>query len=172
MAAVGVLSGVVVTFARTPLHWPGHKVIFWMAPILASRMATRTRAGATVGASAASLTAFVLGGRLAGGAAMMPLVMVAGAVMDAAVQATERRNLPVWRQVMFLGLAGMAGNLICFVKRLFDPMGAYFSTGNFSDMLTMAASHAIFGFLAGLIGAGAGLMLLAFRRSHVSERGQ
>ena len=97
---------------------------------------------------------------------MMPLVVLAGVVLDAAIQTGERRHLARWQQVLLLALAGTVGNLICFVKRLFDPLGAFFSVGNFNDMLTAAGSHALFGFLAGLLGAGAGFALLRFRPRH------
>jgi hypothetical protein len=161
--AVGILAGIVTTFARTPIHMPGHKVILWMAPILATRLVTRTRAGTSFGTFSTATTALSLGGRIAGGIAMMPLVVLAGVVLDGAVQFGQRRNFTRWQQVLLLALAGAIGNLICFVKRLFDPTGAFFSVGNFNDMLTAAGSHALFGFLAGLLGATAGYALLRFR---------
>jgi hypothetical protein len=166
VVAVGILAGIAVAFARTPIHMPGHKAIFWMAPILAAGLVTRARAGASVGAFSTAVTTLSLGGRIAGGIAMMPLVVVAGVVLDGAVQFGERRKLKRWQQVLMLALAGAVGNLICFVKRLFDPMGAFFSVGNFNDMLIGAGSHALFGFLAGLLGATAGYALLRFRPHH------
>lgn len=162
VVAVGVLAGITVAFARTPIHLPGHKAIWWMAPILATRLVTRTGAGASLGAFVTAITALSLGGRIAGGIAMMPLVILAGVVLDAGVQIVQRHPFAHWQQVLFLAMAGAAGNLICFVKRLFDPMGAFFSAGNFKDMLTAAGSHAIFGFLASLLGAAAGFALLRF----------
>jgi hypothetical protein len=157
--AVGIQAGIAVAFARTPIHLPGHKVIFWMAPILATRLLTRTRGGASVGAFSTAMTALSLGGRIAGGIAMMPLVVLAGAVLDGAIQFGRQRNFKLWQQVLLLALAGSIGNLICFVKRLFDPMGAFFSVGNLNNMLTAAASHAFFGFMAGLLGAAVGFAL-------------
>ncbi len=42
--AVGLFAGLVVTYARTPIHMPGHKVLFWMVPVsLACRLATHAR---------------------------------------------------------------------------------------------------------------------------------
>jgi hypothetical protein len=166
VVAMGILAGIVTTFARTPIHLPGHKAIWWMAPILATRLLTRTPAGASLGAFTTAITTLLLGGRIAGGIAMMPLVIVAGVVLDGAVQIGERRISTLWQRVLLLASAGAVGNLICFVKRLFDPIGAFFSVGNFNDMLTAAGSHAFFGFLAGLVGATAGYALLRFRPCH------
>jgi len=161
--AIGILTGIVVAFVRTPMHWPGHKAILWMAPILAARLVTRTSAGASIGALATALTTLSIGGRIAGGIAMMPLVILAGIVLDLGVQFCERHKFTGWKAILFLALAGLAGNLICFVKRLFDPMGAFFSTGNIEDLFFAGALHAMFGFLAGLLGATAGYALLNFR---------
>jgi hypothetical protein len=170
VAAVGVLSGVVVAYARTPIHLPGHKALWWMAPILAARLATRARAGASVGALAAALTTLSLGGRIAGGIVELPLVILAGIMLDLGVQFVERRDFQLWRRLLLLGLAGLVANGLCLVKRLFDPMGAFFSTGNMDDLLTAAGSYALFGFFAGLLGAGAGQALRILRRHQESRR--
>jgi hypothetical protein len=96
---------------------------------------------------------------------MAPLIILAGAVLDMGVQFAERRRFAWWKGVLFLAAAAMAGNLICFVKRLIDPMGAFFSAGNIDDLLFAGGLHAIFGLVAGLIGALAGYALLKFRAS-------
>ncbi|HUB24352.1 MAG TPA: hypothetical protein VL992_02905 [Tepidisphaeraceae bacterium] len=155
--AVGVLAGVAVAELQTPLHWPGHKVVFWMIPVLASRIAARARAGATAGASAAAATTFALGGRLAGGVWLMPLVILAGALLDLAAQWVDRRAGSVRWWMPIFGLAGLAGNLVCFIKRLFDFAPAAFDrSGNFQELLSVAGSYAVFGLVAGLLGAGIG----------------
>jgi len=152
MAAVGVLAGIAVAYARTPLQMPGHKVLWWMIPVLASRILNPVRAGATTGAFATAIITLSLGGRIAGGMIMTPLIIVAGIVLDLAANFNERHNLSVWRRLLFFALAGAAGNLLCFIKRLFDPMGAFFSAANQLDLLRAAGSYAIFGFFAGLLG--------------------
>jgi hypothetical protein len=162
--AVGILAGIAVAYARTPLHLPGHKALFWIAPVLAARLVTRARAGASAGALATALTTLFLGGRIAGGFEMAPLIVLAGLLLDLAVQYTERRTFAGWKWLLVLASAGLAGNLICFIKRLLDPVGAFFSTGNIDDLLLAAALHATFGFIAGLIGAVAAHALLKFRR--------
>jgi hypothetical protein len=161
--AIGILTGIVVAYARTPMHWPGHKAILWMAPVLAARLVTRTGAGASVGSLATALTTLSIGGRIAGGIVMMPLIILAGVVLDMGVQFCERRKFSVWKCVLFLAFAALAGNLICFIKRLFDPMGAFFSAGNIEDLFIAGGLHALFGFLAGLLGATAGYALLNLR---------
>lgn len=158
-AAVGILAGIAVTFAHTPLHLPGHKVVFWMAPVLATRLLTRSRAGASTGACSTAVTTFLLGGRLAGGAAMMPLVILAGAILDIAAANLDRRNAPIFRKILLLALAGAAGNLICFVKRLFDGTGGLFASSNPSDLLIAAIYYAFFGFIAAALGCGAAIGL-------------
>ncbi len=160
-AAVGVLAGVGVACARTPIHLPGHKVVLWMVPVLAARIVTRTRAGAAIGASAAAITATGLGGRLAGGMALMLLIPLAGVVLDLGVRQVQRRSFPVRQTILTLGSAGLVGNLICFAKRFFDPTGQSFTGANAADVLVAAGSHALFGFVAGVAGAAAGLALLA-----------
>jgi len=156
MAAVGVMSGILVAYGRTPIHMAGHKVVFWMAPVLASRLVTRRSAGASVGALAAAMTTLCAGGRIAGGVTFMPLVVLAGVVLDVAARMVEKRRVRWYRALIVLAAAGTIGNLICFVKRVFDPLGTFFSVGNWRDILIMAGSHAVFGFMAGFLGAGVG----------------
>jgi hypothetical protein len=152
LAAVGVLAGIVVAYARTPLHLPGHKALFWIPPILAARLLTGRRAGASVGALSTILTTLALSGRLAGGPVAMPLVLVAGLVLDLAVAVAQRRPGLQWRTVLLLSSAATAANLICFLKRVWETTGAFFSTGNLEDLARTAAWYACFGFLAGAIG--------------------
>jgi hypothetical protein len=162
--AIGVIAGIAVAYVRTPLHMPGHKVLLWMTPIVATRLLTRVRAGASASVLATIVTTLLLGGNLAGGAAMMPLVLAAGITLDVAVGWVERRRMTLWSAVSLLALAGIAGNLICFIKRLFDPMGSLFSAATIQDLLAAGASHAFFGGLAGIIGGLCGLALLKYRR--------
>ena len=150
MASIGVLAGLAVTYCRTPLHWPGHKVVLWMVPVLAGRLVTRTRAGASVGVVGLIVTTLVLGGQLGGGAVMMPLVFFAGVMLDAAAGIVERQKLSAWSALPLLALAGVAGNLICFIKRLFDVTGQVVSAGGRQELLEAAGSYAVFGVLAGV----------------------
>ncbi len=153
MVCVGALSGIAVACLRTPLHLPGHKALFWMVPVITARLSTRARSGASIGALATVVCTVGLGGRLAGGPTMMPLVVAAGVVIDVAVVYLENHNARFFRRLWIMAVAAAIGNLICFAKRTFEPMGGYFSSGNVTDMLTVAAYHAFFGLLSGMSGS-------------------
>jgi hypothetical protein len=168
--SVGVLAGIAVTFARTPIHMPGHKAIWWITPILASRLMTRPRAGASVAAVTAAITTLTLGGRLGGGFASLPLIILAGALLDLAARIAERREFSISRRLLFFALAGAAANLLCFAQRFADPKTAIFATGNLADLFNAACSHGAFGFLAGLLGAAAGAALLKWRAETAHAR--
>jgi hypothetical protein len=151
IGAIGILCGVAVTCARTPLHLPGHKALFWMTPLLIVRLISKARFAVTAGTIAVVLTTAALGGRIAGGVMMMPLVIVAGAVLDLAAAAVERHNAGFLVGLCIIGSAAAGANLICFIKRSFEPLGSYFSSGNLTDMASVAAWHAMFGLTAGLL---------------------
>lgn len=152
IAAVGVLAGILVTYARTPLHLPGHKALFWIPPVLAARLLSRRAVGASIGTLATILTTLALGGRLAGGAAAMPLVLLAGLVLDLAASAAQGQPELKWRTILLLSAAATAANLICCVKRVWEPTGPFLSATNLEDLLWTAASYTFFGFVAGAIG--------------------
>ncbi|HEX5244914.1 MAG TPA: hypothetical protein VFW23_16775, partial [Tepidisphaeraceae bacterium] len=125
ICAVGVLAGIAVAYGRMPLHLPGHKALLWMAPVLACRLVARQSAAASVGASATLATALLLGGRLAGGITAMPLVIIAGILLDLFAANVERNHVVGWRSLVILTLAGCAANLLCCLKRVFDPSGGF-----------------------------------------------
>ncbi|HZL37443.1 MAG TPA: hypothetical protein VFC78_19150 [Tepidisphaeraceae bacterium] len=172
MAALGVLAGIAVAYARMPLHLPGHKVMSWMPVLLAGRLLTGARAGAATGTLLTILTTLALGGRLAGGVLLLPMVILAGVLLDCAAVFIERRKVPPWRALFFLALAGAAGNLACFVKRLAGPDGAIFSNAGAHALIAAAGSYALFGFLAGLSGAAVGLAGLALRAPNPARQGE
>lgn len=152
VVSIGLLAGVAVAMGRMPLQLPGHKALFWIPPILATRWLTRRPLGATVGSLATVLTTLSLGGRLAGDWTAAPLVFLAGGMMDAIVPLAEHRR-GVLRLVSLFATAGVSANLICFIKRLFEPSGTFWSTSNLRDIAWVAESHALFGLLAGLLAA-------------------
>ena len=114
---VGLLAGLVVTYARTPLHMPGHKVLFWMVPALACRLIGRARAGATISVLGTICTTLLMGGQLGGGWVMMPLVLV-GFTLDVTADTVERHKVSAMGAAFVDGSGGAGGNLICFIKRL------------------------------------------------------
>ena len=153
-AAVGALAGLICAHARLHLGLPGHKALLWLAPIVAARLLGRHPVGATAGASAAACASLASGGNLAGGAMFLPLVALAGAVLDAIVAFAERWRLGPWRLIPLLGLGGLAANLLCAVKRLLVPLRAHHLILGISGPFATVLSYAFFGLLAGLIGAG------------------
>jgi len=152
-AAVGVIAGLLAAHVRLHAGLPGHKALFWMAPVLAARLLYGHPAGATAGACAAALTSLAFGGNLAGGALYVPLVALAGGLLDAAAAWAGRRTLPAWLLVAFFGAAGAAGNLLCAVKRMLVPQRAPHELLGLAGPLAQVLSYALFGLLAGLIGA-------------------
>jgi hypothetical protein len=160
MAAAGVLSGIAVTFVRTPMGMPGHKVLLWMIPVLAARLKTGARAGASAGAFASAGTMLSLGGRIAGGGLMLPAIVAAGAILDLAVTFAHRRAMSAGGTLIVLAASGMAGNLVCFANWAAIARGAVFTHGSSSELAAAALSYAFFGILAGFMGGIAGLTLL------------
>jgi hypothetical protein len=106
----------------------------------------------------------ILGGELAGSTFMMPFVALAGVTLDLTARMVEQRGFSVRYAFPLLALAGVAGNMICFVSHFFVPVGRMFSSNNLWDLLWVALSHAGFGFIAGICGAMVGWGILKFRR--------
>jgi hypothetical protein len=162
-ASLGILAGMAVSFLNTPLHLPGHKVLFWMVPAVAHRFRSRSKGAATTTVTAAQAIALLLGGSLAGGALMAPLVILAGFVLDIVAHYIEQHWVPLRTALAFLALAGMSGNLLCFMKRLANPMGPFLSAANGLDLMKAAGSHVLFGALAAVLGGSVGLWLWSRR---------
>lgn len=165
VCAVGILAGIAVAYGRMPLHLPGHKALLWMVPVLACRLITRQGAAASVGASATVITALLLGGRLAGGVTAMPLVIVAGIVLDLFAANVERNQVAGWRTLLILTFAGCAANLLCCLKRVFEPSGTFLSLASTLDLMQVIGFYALFGAAAGFIGGAIGLGIVRRRGS-------
>jgi hypothetical protein len=172
--AVGVLAGVAIAHIRLHLGLPGHKAVLWMTPIIAARLLCRHPAGAMAGASAAALTSIALGGNLAGGILFVPLVTVAGAVLDAAVGLARRAQLASWLLIGLVGVAGMGANLLCAIKRLLLPMSNHHVLFGLSGTWALLAAYATFGLTAGIIGAtlGLGVRRACAKRQAVTDTGR
>ncbi len=139
--------------------------------ILAARLSVPPQRSATVGALSTVITTLLLGGRLAGGVAATPLVLFAGIVLDFGAYMVEQNPAAIWRAVLILAAAGTAGaNLFCFIKRLFEPVGTFFSTANLHDLATAAGWHAFFGLIAGLLAAAIALAKMRRAAADSSDR--
>jgi len=152
-AAVGAIAGVLAAHVRLGLGMPGHKALFWMAPILAARLLYGHPVGATAGACSAAVTSLALGGNLAGGALFLPLVAAAGALLDAAAAFAKRHGLSaVWVLLLFAA-TGTGANLLCALKRMLVPQKAYHTLLGLTGATAQLACYALFGLAAGLAGA-------------------
>lgn len=93
----------------------------------------------------------------------MPLVILAGLILDVTASAALRRPIAKWRALLLLSSGAAAGNLVCFVKRLFESVGPFFSTSNIQDLRWAVMSYVLFGFLAGATGAAVAYAVLGYR---------
>ncbi|HUW58665.1 MAG TPA: hypothetical protein VMZ92_18660 [Planctomycetota bacterium] len=170
--AVGVLAGLAAAHVRLGLGLPGHKLLLWMTPIVAARLLSRHPLGGTAGACAAGCTSLAFGGNLAGGILLLPLVGVAGAVLDGAAAFAEHRRLSRWLLVPLLGLGGTTAGAVCALKRLLTVTFNRHVMFGFGDVTTRLMSYALFGLIAGTVGAGLALCLLAGRRHGDTPKGK
>lgn len=153
---VGAVAGLGVTFVnRMGLHvgLTGHKVLFWMPMLIIARLVARHPLGATAGSAATGAVCLGFGTNLAGPPLYMPLIVLAGSVLDAAAGLSERKHLPVWLIIPLFGAAGMIGATLCAVKRLLSPSVKWHVLLGIPDPAASMISWAFFGLLAGLVGA-------------------
>jgi hypothetical protein len=126
---------------------------------VAYRIRSGSKGAATTTVTAAQITALLLGGSLAGGYVMAPLVILAGIILDFAIHMIERHRVTARTAFTLLALAGMLGNLLCFIKRLANPLGPFLSSANLQDLGMAAGSHLLFGMMGALIGCGIGFLM-------------
>ncbi|UCC99303.1 MAG: hypothetical protein JSW66_05335 [Phycisphaerales bacterium] len=152
--SVGVLAGCLAAYLRFHLGLPGHKALLWMTPVIAARLFGRCRVGTTAGALIAAFVSLGMGGNLAGGLPGLPLVGLAGALIDATVVQLEKRKTSVLTTIAAVAFSAMLANLICCAKRLFVPAGVTpHDIFGAVSLLARPLSYGLFGFLAGLIAA-------------------
>ncbi len=168
---VGVAAGLAVTLMNRLRLNPGltgHKVLFWMPMLIVARLTTRYPIGASVGSAATAATCLGFGTNLAGLPLYMPLIVLAGSVLDAAAGLAEHRRLPVWLIIPLFGAAGMIGATLCAVKRLLSPSVKWHLFFGIPDPAASMICWAFFGLLAGLIGAAlaTGVIRLARRKKN------
>ena len=121
--ATGVIAGLAMTHLRLNLGLPGHRAVFWMIPVIMARLLGKCPIGSTAGALAAGFTSLGLGGNIAGGLIALPLIGVAGILLDMAVGIIEKRHVPIIFAVVLIGFTALSANLICFIKRMLAPAG-------------------------------------------------
>ncbi len=159
--SVGILAGLFLAHFRLGLGMPGHKALFWLMPVIAARLLRPHVIGAAAGACTAAVTSMAFGGNLAGGVLFIPLVAIAGGLIDVIMLWNSRLKLSPWLLIPLLGVGGMSANLICAIKRILAPQFNQHQLLGLSGIPAQIVSYAIFGLLAGL--AGATLAVLASR---------
>jgi len=150
--AVGVLAGAVTARVRLHLGLPGHKALLWMAPVIVARLVWRSPIGGSAGSLSAAVATSVAGGHLAGSALHLPMVVLAGGVLDVAARAVERPRRPAWWAVPLMGGAGMVANLVMLGKRLLAPLLQFHTFLGTSGLSARCLSYAASGLVAGLVG--------------------
>ena len=171
--SVGVIAGLFISHVRLHLGLPGHKVLFWMTPVLVARLLGRCRAGTTAGALAAAFTACSLGGHLGGGIIGLPLVGVAGVFLDTVIGWIEKRKINYGiLMITLVGLSAMTANLIVFGKRMINSVGGNLTflfgvTGIWYDLIC----YACFGLAAGLLAAST-VSVIGAKRKKKTKRGE
>lgn len=163
--AVGLLAGLIMSQAHLHLGLPGHKILVWATPVVAARLLWPCPVGAIVGTASAAWATLVWGGSFAGGALFLPLVVMAGGLIDATAALARRRRLAAWQAVPLLGLGTMLASLFCLSKRLLVPSHNHHMLFGIPDPLASVLSYAFFGLLAGAGGALAALALIRARRA-------
>ena len=83
--SIGVLCGLFIALVRLNLGMPGHKAFFWMTPLLIARLRGGCKIGTSAGSLFAAITTYSLGANLAGGLLGMPIIVLAGMVLDLSV---------------------------------------------------------------------------------------
>lgn len=153
-AGVGVLAGLFMAHVKLGLGLPGHKQFIWMIPVIIARITGKGKFGTTAGSLSAAFTTLAWGGNLAGGAFLLPLIGVAGIVLDTTIIFIENHKIPPLLAIPFITFTGIFANLICFIKRFAAPAGGH--SHNFlgiASPLFDILSYAFFGLLAGLVGS-------------------
>ena len=150
--SVGILAGIFMAHVRLGLGMPGHKALFWLLPVITARLLKPHTIGAAAGACTAAVTSMALGGNLAGGYLFIPLVALAGGLIDVIIFWSNRLKLSPWLMIPLLGAGGLAANLICAIKRILAPQFNQHYLLGLSGIPAQIASYAIFGLIAGLVG--------------------
>ncbi len=150
--SIGVLTGYVIAFAKLKLGMPGHKVFMWLMPVLIARLCGGSKIGTGAGGLSAAITTHALGANLSGGFIGMPLIFLAGTVLDCIIHTLEKNKFSIIYTIVAITLAGTVAGFICWLKRLILPSGlsAHYLFG-LSGFWFKLLSYLFFGTMAGLI---------------------
>ncbi len=165
--SVGVIAGTFM--GNVHMNWglPGHKALFWMAPVLFTRIIGRCKAGSTAGAMAAALTTFSFGGHIAGGVVGLPLVALVGLSLDMLINQLESRKVSPLAATPILTAAATLGNLVMLGKRILTPRGfgaLHHNLMGITDPLYSLLSYAFFGLISGLAAATVAYIIISRKK--------
>jgi len=166
--SAGVMAGLFISLVRLKLGMPGHKAFFWMTPVLIARLLGKCKIGTTAGGFFAALTTYSMGANLAGGVIGMPMIVLAGIVLDWTVNYIEKNKIASSGTILLLGLAGIVANLICLSKRMILPTGLnpHFILG-VSGFWFRLFSYAFFGLLSAIVASISAQLIM---RNHNNQR--
>lgn len=150
--SVGVISGIIIAWVKLNLGMPGHKAFLWMTPVLIARLRGGCKIGTAAGGLSAALTTYCLGANLAGGLIGMPLIVLAGVILDCTVNFLEKNKSSFVVTLLALALAGAVANLVCLAKRMILPTGInpHFFLGASGPWIKLF-SYAFFGLISGIV---------------------
>lgn len=150
--AVGAMTGCFIAFVRLKLGMPGHKTFMWLTPVLIARLRGGCKIGTAAGGLAAAVSTYSLGANLAGGLIGMPLIVMAGLMLDWVINTLQNHKISGIRMIIALTLAGAAAGFICLIKRLGLPTGLspHYMLG-LSGFGLKLASYLFFGALSGFV---------------------
>jgi len=153
VCAIGLAAGAASACLRLHLGLPGHKVLVWLTPVMAARLVSRSPLGGTGGTLSAALGAMAAGGELAGPASFLPVTILAGMLMDAVIGLAERRRLAAGWVFVLAAVGGLTANSVLAIKRLLTPVFTWHAWAGLSEVESRLLSYALFGALAGVLGA-------------------
>lgn len=152
--AIGAAAGLFMAKVKLGLGMPGHKIFFWMTPVLIARLRGKCRIGTTAGGISATLTAYALSGNLVGGIMGLPTAVLGGFIMDLTADRLEKSGSTGVRIILMIGLAGVVANLVCLGGRVMRPAGLnpHFLLGLSTSWFRLC-SYIFFGFASGIVAA-------------------
>ena len=122
LVSLGMVSAMLHSYIKLHLGIPGHKAIFWLAPILIAKRIVRIREAGTVSSSAAALGMCALHGF----SIRWPMFLtwgsfwLVGPALDAFAWLINRRSSSLFSRAGFIFaiMAGVIGNYAHFVLKL------------------------------------------------------
>lgn len=150
--AVGAMTGCFIAFVRLKLGMPGHKTFLWLTPVLVARLRGGCKIGTAAGGLAAAVSTYSLGANLAGGLIGMPLIVMAGLMLDGVINTLQKHKIAGPGMIGALTIAGALAGLICLAKRHILPAGlSPHHILGLSGIWFEIASYTFFGALAGVV---------------------